>query len=305
MITYLILNASWLCLPVAALLVWVILRRRGAARWLAIPLFALTGLFVWGRYIEPRILTVHEETILLPGANEDSPTIRIALFSDTHLGMFGNSIPMERIVVRINAQKVDAVFLAGDITFHPHVEDIPHLLAPLGDLEAPLYAVLGNHDIGRPGPDLSNPVMAALDATDATLVQNRAFDVTLGGERVIVSGASDLWQMQQDFTFSADLPEGVPVLLLTHNPDTARFVPDVFEYSLMLAGHTHGGQIRLPFIYKHFIPTNWPFDKELHVFPSDGGDRLVYVSSGTGMSGLPIRLFMPPRIDVLTLHLPE
>src|SRR5690606_19941212 len=96
-----------------------------------------------------------------------------------------------------------------------------------------------------------------------------------------------------------------PVLLLTHNPDTARFVPAGFPYSLMLAGHTHGGQVRIPFLYKHMIPTQWPFDKELHIFPSDSGDRLVYVSSGTGMSGLPIRLFMPPRIDILTLHLPE
>jgi len=305
MIAALIINASWLCFPVAGLLAYVIVRHTGVIRWLAAALLALTGLFIWGRYIEPRILTVHEETIFLPGASEDSPSIRIALFSDTHLGMFGNAIPMRRIADRINMQKVDAVFLAGDITFHPDAEDIPSLIAPLGDLDAPLYAVLGNHDVGRPGPDLSNPVMAALDATDATLVQNRAFDVTLGGQRVIVSGASDLWQMQQDFSFSADLPEGIPVLLLTHNPDTARFVPDVFEYSLMLAGHTHGGQIRLPFVYKHFIPTNWPFDKELHVFPSDGGDRLIYVSSGTGMSGLPIRLFIPPRIDVLTLHLPE
>ena len=304
MIEFLILNASWLCFPVAALFIWVMVRRRGLVRWLALPLLAFTGLFIWGRYIEPRILTVHEETILLPGASETSPTIRIALFSDTHLGMFGNAIPMRRIVDRINTQKVDAAFLAGDIMFHPHVEDIPQQLAPLADLNAPLYAVLGNHDVGRPGPDLSSPVMAALDAADATLVQNRAFDVTLGGQRVIVAGASDLWQLQQDFSFSADLPEGVPVLLLTHNPDTARFVPDVFEYSLMLAGHTHGGQIRIPFVYKRYIPTNWPFDKGLHVFPSDGGDRLVYVTTGTGMSGLPIRLFMPPRIDVLTLHLP-
>lgn len=306
MLKLLVFEASWLCFPFAALFLWMAVRRDGWVRSLGLLLLIAAGLFTWARYVEPRLLTLHRETVLLPaGASTASPSIRIALFSDTHLGIFGNAIPIDRIVRRINAEQVDAVFLAGDITYYPDPDHIDRLLAPLGELNAPLYAVLGNHDVGFPGPDLSNPILSALDKAGATLVQNRAFDTTLDGHRIIVSGASDIWQHKQDFGFSAGLPDGVPVLLLTHNPDMALIVPDDLSYSLMLAGHTHGGQIRLPFLYKQMIPTRWPFDKELHVYPSAGGDRLVYVTSGTGMVGLPLRFLMPPRIDVLTVHLPE
>ena len=306
MLTLLILKAAWLSFPFAAAMAWLLVRRRGWTRWPAALLLLLTGAFIWARYIEPRELQVHRETILLPGATAASPSIRVALFSDTHLGLFPNAVPMDRIVQRINSEGVDVALLAGDITYHPPPKQVDRLLAPLSDLNAPLFAVLGNHDIDLPGaPHLSRTILAALDKAGAVIVQNRAFETTLGGHDIVVAGASDLWQHQQDFGFSAGLPEGVPVLLLTHNPDTALSVPDDFDYSLMLAGHTHGGQIRIPLLYHRMIPTQWPFDKGLYTFPSHAGSRLVYVTSGTGMSGLPLRFLMPPRIDVLTLHLPE
>ncbi|MCA8901958.1 MAG: metallophosphoesterase family protein [Hyphomonas sp.] len=305
MLKLLIFEFSWAAFPVAGLLAWILFRRSGLARWLSAILLAGTCTFLWARFVEPRLLQVHRETITLPGASAGSPAIRIALFSDTHVGMFENTMPVSRIVRRINAENVDAVFLAGDITFYPHPEQITNLLAPLSDLNAPLYAVLGNHDVGFPGPDLSRPIIAAIEADGGKIVHNRAFDENIGGQRIIVAGASDLWQRKQDFGFSSGLPAEVPVLLLTHNPDTAYAVPPGFSYDLMLAGHTHGGQIRIPFLYKRHIPTQGPFDKELHVFPSPSGERLVYVSSGTGMSGLPMRFLMPPRIDVLTVHLPD
>ncbi|MBK8199485.1 MAG: metallophosphoesterase family protein [Acidobacteria bacterium] len=281
------------------------LRLKGRARLAVAGLLVVSLPLAWARFVEPHLLVVHRATIALPGATETSPSIRIALFSDTHLGIFPSAMPLTRIVRRINAEHVDGVFLAGDLSYWPRTEDVPELFAPLGDLDAPLYAVLGNHDVGYPGNDLTDALMAALQDAGALIPQNRAFDTELGGHRVIVAGASDLWQRRQDFGFSASLPEGVPVLLLTHNPDTALYVPDNFAYDLMLAGHTHGGQLRVPFFFKRVIPTIWDFDRELQVYPSDGGDRLVYITTGTGMSNLPLRFNMPPRIDILTLHLPE
>ena len=305
MLEFLILHGAWTCFPFGVFLAWAVIRRRGITRWSAAALLGGVCVFAWARFVEPHMLQVHRETIILAGADDTSPTIRIALFSDTHLGLFPNAVPMRRIVDRINAEKIDAAFVAGDLILHPKPDQVGLLLAPLADLNPPLYAVLGNHDVGFPGWDLTNPLLAALEADHATIVQNRAVDTQLSGQRIIIAGASDLWQRRQDFGFSADLPEGVPVLLLTHNPDTAFAVPRDFDYALMLAGHTHGGQVRIPFLYKRFIPTRWAFDKGLHVFPSPAGNRLVYVTSGTGMSGLPLRLFMPPRIDVLTIHVPE
>lgn len=300
-----LLHGAHIFWPFALLCLWALFRMRGAIRAIAAIALMLSLPLAWARFVEPHILTVREETILLPGASETSPSIRIALFGDPHIGMFPNAMPVARIVERINAQNVDAVFLAGDLTYHPVPKDIPENFAALANLDAPLFAVLGNHDVGFPGENLTEPLMRALQAADARVVHNRALEVEIAGNPVIVSGASDLWERRQDFDFSASLPEDVPVLLLTHNPDTALTVPDGFSYDLMLAGHTHGGQVRIPGIYQHILPVRGPFDRGLHNFPTPSGDRLVYVTTGTGMTGVPMRFLMPPRIDVLTVHLPE
>lgn len=232
--------------PFALLCLWAIFRTPRLYRVIAALALMVSLPLAWARFVEPRLLTVHEETILLPGASETSPSIRIALFGDPHIGMFPHAMPISRIVNRINAEGVDATFLAGDLTYHPDPEDIPDRFAALARLEAPLFAVLGNHDVGFPGDNLTEPLMRALQAADARVVHNRALETQIGGQRVIVAGASDLWERRQDFGFTAALPEGTPVLLLTHNPDTALTVPDAFGYDLMLAGHTHGGQVRIP-----------------------------------------------------------
>ncbi len=304
-IKILIFWASWAWFPFAAACVWLIVRGGMRRRIAGAALLAVSAVPAYARFIEPRMLTVYEETILLPGASDTSPSIRIALFGDPHIGIFGNAVPIRRIIDQINAQDVDAVFLAGDLTYHPRPENVARDFAALANLDAPLFAVLGNHDVGFPGDDLTDALLAALGESGATFVQNRALETEINGQSVIVSGASDLWQRRQDFSFSAILPQGVPVLLLTHNPDTALVVPESFQYDLMLAGHTHGGQVRIPLLYRHILPVDGPFDKELHRIKTPGGERLVYVTTGTGMVGLPLRFLMPPRIDILTVHLPE
>jgi predicted MPP superfamily phosphohydrolase len=296
---------SWAWFPVAALCIWGILLGKLKVKVLSALALAVTSVPAYARFVEPRLLVTHEETILLPGATETSPSIRVALFGDPHIGMFGHAMPIDRIVRRINREGVDAVFLAGDLTYHPDPEDIPSDFAALADLNAPMFAVLGNHDVGFPGNDLSDAILATLSQAGTTVVHNRAFEVDIGGQPVVVSGASDLWQRRQDFGFSGALPEGKPVILLTHNPDTALVVPDSFSYDLMLAGHTHGGQVRLPGIYRNFLPVTGPFDKELHRIQTPAGQRLVYITTGTGMVGVPMRFLMPPRVDILTIHLPE
>lgn len=305
MMKLMIFWGSWAWFPLAALCIWGFVRGKPAVKVLAGLVLAVTAVPAYARFAEPRLLVTHEETILLPGATEASPSIRIALFGDPHIGMFGHAMPIERIVERINGEGVDAVFLAGDLTYHPDAENIPEDFAALANLNAPLFAVLGNHDVGFPGNNLSDATLATLGEAGATIMHNRAVEVEIGGQRVVVSGASDLWQRQQDFGFSAALPQGKPVILLTHNPDTALVVPDSFTYDLMLAGHTHGGQVRIPGIYRSFLPVTGPFDKELHRFPTPAGERLVYVTTGTGMVGVPMRFLMPPRVDILTIYLPE
>jgi len=294
---------SYLYLPGLIVAVILGLRRRGIVRILALLAIIGSSVLAYARFVEPRMLTVEHATITLDGVGRPATSIRFALFSDTHFGIFKNAMPMKRIVNRINAEAPDAVLIAGDFLYHIALEDIPAKLAPLSDLHAPVFAVLGNHDVGFPGPIYSANLYSALNALGVTLVENRAHILELGGHDVIIAGTSDLWEREQNFDFTYDLPD-LPVFLLTHNPDTALNVPTNFEYDLMLAGHTHGGQVRLPGFIQRVIPTQYPFDQGLHLVPIGEAVQRVYVTTGTGMVGLPLRFNMPPRIDFVTVQLP-
>ncbi len=303
--------ASYLALPLLLVGLAVFLKQwrltqRGAMLVGALGAFIAASVFAYARFIEPRILLVKHSDIVLQraAAQGHGPTLKLALFSDTHFGIFTHTMPMRRIVDRINKEAPDAVMIAGDFLYYLPPDEIPGALAALADLHAPTFAVLGNHDVGFPGPIYTEELYAALSALDVSLVENRAQVVTLAGHEVIVAGTSDLWEQRQDFGFSADLPS-LPLFLLTHNPDMAFNVPAGLDYDLMLAGHTHGGQVRIPVLIHKVIPTEHPFDKELHTVQIGPNKRLIFVTTGTGMVGVPFRFNMPPRIDILTIMLPS
>lgn len=278
---------------------------RGAWRARAVILAALLAAtcLAYGRFVEPRLLLVRDAEIALPGAPADGPAARIALVADVHFGGFGHAVSIERIVRRIEALDVDAVMLAGDFVYRPRAGEIDRQLAPLARLDLPVFAVLGNHDVGLPGLDASALLREALARHGVTLLEERIADIELANGRLHVAGFTDLWLQPPD-TGHLNTRSDHPLLLLAHNPDTALALPAGTPYDLMLSGHTHGGQIRLPVLYKAAIPCEGPFDEGLHRLATGGGERLVYVTAGTGMVGLPFRFAVPPRIDVLTLRLP-
>ena len=292
--------ASYLFLPLLLASLVFAAKATGSKRRIAVLAFIAFSILVYARFVEPHILRVEHTEIALEGAVADGPKIKIALFSDTHFGVFRNAVSMQRIVDRLAHEAPDAVMIAGDILYYSSPDDIPAELAALADLRMPIFAVLGNHDVGFPGPIYTKDLYAALTDLGVILVENRAQLVTLANQQVVVAGASDLWEQRQDFAFSANLPDA-PIFLLTHNPDTAFEAPAGIDYDLMLAGHTHGAQIRLPGLIDRVIPTRHSFDKGLHPVKLGAETRRVFVTPGTGMVGLPFRFNMPPRIDILTI----
>lgn len=297
--------ASYIAIPGLPFLAWLTIRRSGLMRYIAAVM--LLGGFVlsYARFIEPRILRTVETAIDLSGDQPASTTLRVALFADPHIGIFGNTMPIERIVTAINAADVDIVLIAGDFTYWQAPEDLREDFAALSDLKASVFAVMGNHDVGFPGPkDIAMPLTSVLSEAGVTLLDNRLAEASVAGQKIFLFGASDLWEGRQRLLQLNDIAER-PLFVLTHNPDTALRIDPRVNYDLMLAGHTHGGQIRLPFIYKRHIPTEGPFDKGLHVLKFGQESRQVYVTSGTGMVGLPTRLLMPPQVDILTIIIAE
>jgi len=220
---------------------------------------------------------------------------RIVLIADQHLGAFKNNTYMERVVERINSiPEVDLVVIAGDFVYSARDLQTEH--AALANLQAPTYAVLGNHDVvTRREKELLSDTLTNLGVT---VLENEI--ATEAG--VTIYGLGSHVTHQDDVTLlEAANPAAENILILTHNPDTTRQqYPDVdLTNSVTLTGHTHCGQIRIPWLYEYIIPTVGDFpDRGPYDLDRKG---TLLITCGLGEVLLPLRLFNPPEIMVIDL----
>lgn len=262
------------------------------------------ALLAWATLLEPNRLVFTRLTVHPRPAQGAPARLRVAALSDVHTGSPWLGLErLERIVDAVNAERPDLVVLLGDYVIH----GIPagRFVAPedtaraLGRLRARLgvFAVLGNHDewleTGR--------VQGALEAAGIPVLVNTAREIRDGTGRFWVAGLADLWTGTPDLgTALRDVPPDALVLLLTHNPDLFPRVPS--RVGLTLAGHTHGGQVRLPFLGAPVVPSNFGQRFAAGLVREDG--RQLFVTSGLGMSLLPVRFGVPPEVALLTLEMP-
>lgn len=267
------------------------------------PLVAITLLGLYATCVEPFRLNVAEWTVETPKW-DGQPEIRIALISDVHIiRPWMTPAHLERIVRRANELKPDLILLLGDyVGTHPFGFQIdPGTgVAPFAKLSAPcgVYAVPGNHDIhGPPG------WLEALAKTGVPVLQNKALPVVCGDQHFWVAGLEEMWRQHSDIGKTlAQVTNADPVILMTHQPDAFVKVPQ--SVALTVAGHTHGGQVRFPFIgaVEAVIPSRYGKRFIYGHIVEDGKDLVV--SSGLGMTGLPIRFMTPPEITMITLKAP-
>lgn len=154
---------------------------------------------------------------------------------------------------------------------------------------------MGNHDTQRPGPALTQALKAALIANNVKPIDTQSID--LGVARL--AGIGDISpNMAGQKGLAALQIQDKPMLLLTHNPDSYYGVPALKQPFVMLAGHTHGGQINLPVLTKKILlnVTQQGYQRGLYALPQN---NQLFVTSGIGMIGLPLRFAMPPTIDIL------
>ncbi len=266
---------------------------------LGIILF-IGGLIFWAFVWEPGRLVVREASLELPGWGGQEP-LRAVLIADLHVGSPRNGIDnLRRVVDRANEHDPEMILLAGDLVidnvFAGSFVSPEDIARELRALEAPLgvFAVLGNHDQWLS----ADRVSAALESAGITVVENRAVLVESGTRRLWVAGVSDFWTGYPDLEGAlADVEDEAPVLLLTHNPDIFPDVPD--RVSLTLAGHTHGGQVIIPFVGRAITPSR--FGERYSVGHVTESERHIFVTSGVGTSRLGVRFRVPPEIVVLEL----
>lgn len=265
----------------------------------------IAGLFGWGLInarAEPEVRTA---TIGLPDWPAGAPPIRVALVSDIHLGNAAmDRRRLDRIVAQINALHPDLTLLAGDfvVGHSPSGAEAraAGLAAPLAKLRARygVAAVLGNHDHWT-GP---GGVRTALSRAGVMVLENQA----LRAGPIAVAGVGDAFSGHADpeRTIRAARLLSLPILVLTHSPDISDALPA--DATLVLAGHTHCGQLRLPWGVP--LLTRSPREKGRRLYDPRyrcglvrDPPRDVFVTAGVGAGTLPVRFGAPPDIWLLTL----
>jgi predicted MPP superfamily phosphohydrolase len=256
---------------------------------------AAAALGIYAMVIEPRRLVTVRKTLRLPNWPHRLDGFRVGLLSDIHAGApHADLNAIARAVARLNEVAPDVALLGGDyIDAHPLWGGrlAPELIArELAQLEPPTFAVLGNHDWRQAGDHM----WSALQNAGIDVLENRAVPV----KDVYVAGLADLRTRRPDLPGTlAMVPAGVPVILLAHDPDVFPLVSD--RVALTLSGHTHGGQVAIPILRRPVIPSRYGERYARGHIVEDR--RHLYVTSGLGTSGVPVRLLAPPEIVVLEL----
>jgi predicted MPP superfamily phosphohydrolase len=259
-------------------------------------------LAAWAFLIEPNRLVIHEETISLSNWPRNLDGLRVAALADFHAGSpFIDEQKLRRIVVETNQTNPDLIVLLGDFMIdrglnRPRIE--PEIIASiLKDLRARfgVYAVLGNHDWGYNG----YRVRKALESTGVIKVlENEVTQININGESLWLAGLVDKWTRIQDVDGTLrKIPAGQTIIALTHNPDIFPTIPP--SVSLTLAGHTHGGQVNLPFVGRLIVPSDYGQKYAAGLIVEQG--KSLFVTTGIGTSIFPVRFRVPPEIAILTL----
>jgi predicted MPP superfamily phosphohydrolase len=283
------------------------------------------GAAVWGVLIEPRLLQKRLVDAWLPDLPAGWREQRLALLGDLQVGApLANTDTIRRAVREAIAARPGAVLLTGDYVYNTShdppaiIGQLVELLRPLASAGLPTLGVLGNHDFAlesTPDPRrqraLADEVEAALEQAGIRILRNLAIPLPapLGGgsgrDVLYVVGIGERSVDQDNWRAAfARVPEGAARVVLAHDPLALEPIP-AGRAPLALAGHTHGGQIRVP-SQPGWTPARWWMRWPEYV---DGwidgllepGNRL-YVNRGIGFSKLPVRLGAPPELTLVTLH---
>ena len=260
------------------------------------------ALALWGFWLEPASLRVATHRLSLPHWPAACADLSIAVISDLHVGSpFNGVAKLERVVAETQNAKPDLVLLAGDFVIQgvrggqfvaPEVTS-----AKLGELAAPLgvFAVLGNHDWWLDGPRVRH----AFETSRIPVLENRAVELRRGDCAFWLAGIGDFWEGRPDINGTLEnVPPDAPVLVLTHNPDVFPDVPE--RVALTIAGHTHGGQVRVPLIGRPIVPS--AHGERYAIGTVVEGGRHLFVTPGVGTSILPVRFLVPPEISLLVFN---
>ncbi|TBW34515.1 metallophosphoesterase [Siculibacillus lacustris] len=287
-------------------------------RLLTTLLAGTAGCVTFGGYavaVEPRMrLTVTRNDLALPGWPAHAKPLKVAMIADLHAVEPWMPISrIEEIVVATNALQADVILLLGDymsgVHFAHRVTPPREWAAVLAKLTAPLgvHAILGNHDYWwRGGPD---PVVRALREVGIDVLLNQATRIDAHGHRFWITGTESTlagrlgahgFVGRDDLSATlARISDDLPVLHMAHEPDLFAEVPE--RVALTVSGHTHGGQVGIPGVRGLIALRTGSSQRWIRGHYEVGGRHLL-VSSGLGVSFLPMRFLVPPEINLVHIR---
>jgi len=258
---------------------------------------AALALAVWGVFVRRRWVTTRKFDVVVHGLPPEFDGYRVAQLSDLHIGGFTPPRWGKAWAEISNAASPNLVVVTGDmvssgVDFHG---DIAHVIGSLRADDG-VFVSMGNHDYFGDG----EPLITLLRSKGAVVLRNEGRTVTRGDASLFVAGVDDTWTRRADLARALEgrMP-GVFTLLLAHDP---ALFPAAAQRgaNLVLSGHTHGGQVALPFFPK-FLSLG-KLAHRFHLGLYRDGNSTLYVHPGLGTTGPPIRLGVAPEIAILTLR---
>ncbi len=264
------------------------------------------GTVLWGASVGNYRVVIDEIALPLRGITPELSGLRIAHISDLHIGPLLQPERLRGFVRRINRLNPDLIVITGDIfDFDPSYVEAG--CRELGLLEARLgvYAVLGNHDVYTGAEVVADAIERS---TSIRLLRDAWETVDVDGVPLVIAGLDDGgagWTEREAEhealdRIAAEIPADVACLLLVHRPSYFAHAARL-GFSLLLAGHTHGGQVALPLAHHH-NPSRMISSHTRGVFKS--GETTLYVNRGLGMAGLPLRINCPREIALIRFSEP-
>lgn len=273
----------------------------------ALLLVGLPGVGAYAQFVEPTWLRVKRLPVPLPTLPLGLDGFRIVHLSDLHVG---SEVPMwffRKVVSTVQQLAPDMIVLTGDFV-HSRPEEAAELPHILQNLHAPhgVFAVLGNHDyaVNYPGdagvPGVEEVVIAALERAGITVLRNDEVEIVAGRSRLGIYGVDELWSGDASVSSLHEDSVRTPRIVLCHNPDAVQFFPEP-NTDLVLCGHTHGGQVRIPPFRPLLTMTT---DRRYWGGLTARGNGWVFVSRGIGYTWR-VRLGARPECVELTLRRAE
>ena len=275
-------------------------RRRFIINMVNAGIVGFTGLYTgWGFYTARSRFRIKNIDFRIKNLPEEFDGFSILQISDIHVGPTIKRDFVRRIVSRVDGIKPDLIALTGDLA-DGSVRNLAEDVAPLKELEAPhgKYFVTGNHEyysgvkpwVEHIGNELGFRVL-----------NNEHILISRGKKQIVLAGVTDIESIRMDPENATDpikaiegTPDGLYKILLAHQPKSV-FKAAEAGFDLQISGHTHGGQF---YPWNYIVALQQPFLKGVHKYKG----MHIYVCTGVGYWGPPIRIGVPPQISLITLH---